>query len=126
MRMNAPLLPRAKPRARDSASRGALTLFYCGVTVVIGLLAYAGIFLTGPAARPLQATAENPMRLAKIQLSQSDGKGQCRQVVFDNASGAFEEAGMSRCRNLIPEELLVDTVRTRAGHTDAFVRAFKR
>jgi hypothetical protein len=126
MRMKPRPLPRATSRARHGASKGAYALFYCGVVVGVGLLVYAGIFLAGPSARPLQAAAESPMRVAKIQLNQSDGKGQCRQVVFDNASGRFEEAGMSRCRNLIPEELLVDTVRTRAGHTDAFVRAFKR
>jgi hypothetical protein len=119
-------LPRAKSRAHQRASRGAYALFYCGVALGVALLGYAGIFLTGPSARPLPAVAENPMRIAKIQLSQSDGKGQCRQVVFDNASGNFEEAGMSRCRNLIPEELVIDTVRSRAGHTDAFIRAFKR
>jgi hypothetical protein len=124
--MKAHPLPRAKSRAHQRASKGAYALFYCGVAVGVGLLGYAGVFLTGPSARPLPGVAENPMRVAKIQLSQSDGKGQCRQVVFDNASGNFEEAGMSRCRNLIPEELVIDTVRSRAGHTDVFIRAFKR
>jgi len=110
----------------NGASKGAYALFSCGIVVGIGLLVYAGIFLSGPPPRPLLQAADNPMRVARIQLNQSDGKGRCRQVVFDNATGQFEEAGMSRCRNLIPEEMVVDTVRSRMGHTDAFVRAFRR
>jgi hypothetical protein len=126
MRLKPRPLRRASSHIRTSASRGAYTLFYCGVALGVALLCYAGVFLSGPPLPTAQA-ADNPMRvIATIQLDQSGGKGQCRQVVFDNATGRFEEAGLSRCRNLIPEELLVDTVRSRAGHTDAFVRAFKR
>jgi hypothetical protein len=47
--------------------------------------------------------------------SETDGKGRCRQVAFDNVSGRFEEAGTGPCPNLIPEELLVETIRSRSS-----------
>ena len=113
-------------RNRSQASNGAYTLFYCGVALGVGLLIYAGLFLaTPPAARQVQQS-ERAVRHAAIQLAEGDGKGQCRQVVFDNATGRFEEAGMSRCRHLIPDELLVDTVQSRAGKASAFRGAFSR
>jgi hypothetical protein len=113
-------------RARKGPSAGTYLLFYCGLSLGAGLLVYAVLFLSGPPPAPPPRAAETAVLLARIQLNQSDGKGQCRQVVFDNASGNFEEAGMSRCQHLIPDDLLVDTVQTRANLSSAFIRAFRR
>jgi hypothetical protein len=117
-------LRRAKARPRARGFNGTYVVFFCGVALGVGLLAYAGIFLSGPPASVLRRP-ENTPRIARIQLNQSDSQGQCRQVVFDNASGRFEEAGMGRCQHLIPDELLIDTVQRRAGHASAFSRAFR-
>jgi hypothetical protein len=116
---------RAKSRSISGALRAAYAIFYCGMTFGVGLLAYAGVFLAAPPVTAI-GQADNGTRIARIQLDQSDGKGQCRQVTFDNLSGRFEEAGMGRCRHLIPEELLIDSLQARAGQTDAFIRAFRR
>ncbi len=116
--------PARRGRNRNKASAGAYALFYCAVVFGVALLTYAGLFLSGPAAQ--KRLNDNEMRTATIQLDQSDGKGQCRQVIFDNASGRFEEIGMGPCRNLIPDELLVQTVRSRTVQMQGFARAFGR
>jgi len=123
--MISPAVRRAKHRP-NRASAAAYTLFYCGVTFGVGLLAYAGVFLSGPPTRAIEAPPENPQRIARIQFSQSDGRGLCRQMAFDNNSGRFEDAAAGPCQHLIPEELLVETVRARGIQTDAFIRAFRR
>jgi hypothetical protein len=124
--MNPRPTPRAVSRPRR-ASRAAYALFYSGVTFGVGLLAYAGVFLSGPpAVQQGLAPLETPQRIARIQLSRSDGRGHCRQMMFDNNTGRFEEAVAGPCQGLIPDELLVDTVRARGIQTDAFIRAFRR
>jgi hypothetical protein len=115
---------RAKYRP-SRASTAAYALFYCGVTFGVGLLAYAGVFLSGPPTRAIEAP-ESPQRLARIQFNQSNGKGQCRQITFDNNSGRFEDAAAGPCQHLIPDDLLVETVRARGAQTNAFIRAFRR
>jgi hypothetical protein len=119
-------IAQAARRRRGDTSVGAYAVFYGGIAIGVGLLTYAGFFLSTPPSRISQHYADSTPRVATIQLAHGDGKGQCRQVIFDNATGNFEDIGLSRCRNLIPDELLVDTVQSRAAHTTAFSRAFKR
>jgi len=45
------------------------------------------------------------------------------QSAVHNASGRFEDGGTGKCHGLIPDELLVDTVR--ANRADAIGRVFK-
>jgi hypothetical protein len=43
--------------------------------------------------------------------------------LFHNDTGHFEDAGSGACRGLIPQHLLIDTVRGRQA--DAMARVFK-
>ena len=116
--------PVKRPARRTDTTRSAYTLFYSAAGITIGLLMYAG-FVFSRSPPELAGLPEKPRPTAMIRLNQTDDKGRCRQVTFDNVSGRFEEAGTGPCPNLIPEELLVETIRSRSHMTDAFTRAFK-
>lgn len=111
-------------RSRIDATAGACALFYSGTGLGIALLIYAGFFLSGPAPRAASSPQAQKV-MANIRFNQGDGKGKCRQVTFDNASGRFAEGGTGPCPDLIPQELLIDTVRPRAILAESFNRAFK-
>lgn len=116
--------PIKRPARRTDRTASAYTLFYSATGIAIALLIYAG-FVFSRSPPELAGSPEKPKPVAMIRLNQTDGKGRCRQVAFDNVSGRFEEAGTGPCPNLIPEELLVETIRSRSLMTDAFTRAFK-
>jgi hypothetical protein len=116
--------PIKRPARRRDKTAPVYTLFYSAAGIAIALLIYAS-FVFSRSPPELAGSTEKPRPVAMIRLNQTDGKGRCRQVAFDNISGRFEEARAGPCPNLIPEELLVETIRSRSLMTDAFTRAFK-
>lgn len=122
--MKRPTHKPAAGRRRGNATAWSYTLFYSASGIILALVAYASFILAKPPPQVADAPAK-PKLMALIRLGQGDGKGRCRQMAFDNASGRFEEAGSGPCPNLIPAELLVDTIRSRAALADSFTRAFK-
>ncbi len=115
---------RAARRGPGEISAIAYTIFYSGTGFGIALLIYASFFLSAPPPQ-LAGIPETPKVLATIRLNQSDGKGRCRQIVFDNASGRFSDGGFGRCPDLIPQDMLVQTVRARSILAQSFNRAFR-
>jgi hypothetical protein len=108
-------------RAQFVATKGAY-LFFCGAVVfTVALLTVSGFFLPTKAVQSVEH-AVVPIPVAKIQLNQNE-KGLCRQLTFHNDSGRFDEGGFGPCRGLIPEELLVDTVR--GQRNEAISKVFK-
>ena len=124
-RMKALAIRRRGRRRGRAASSAAYALFYSGVGLGIGLLAYAGFFLTGPPQHQQRAKPQvSDGRVATIQFDIPDGRGQCRQRSFNNISGRIEETGSGPCRSTIPEELRVDAD-GKSVRSDAIARAFR-
>src|SRR5262245_57144866 len=122
--MNRPPIVRARyaNRAQFVATKGAY-LFFCGAVVfTVALLTISGFFLPPRAVQSLEHPVGDPIPVAKIQLNR-DERGLCRQLTFHNDSGRFDEGGFAPCRGLIPEELLVDTVR--GQRNEAISKVFK-
>src|SRR5882757_3565396 len=115
---------RARPASRRNYAykSGAYVVFCLGVAVTFAGLTFSG-FVLPPRALP---TAEMPppptVSIATIQLARDD-KGLCRQLLFHNDSGRFDEGGFGECRGLIPEHMLVETLSGRRN--EAIAKAFK-
>jgi hypothetical protein len=108
-------------RGHYRAPRGAYLFFCVAVALTVALLICASLLLP---ARVVQgaATQEVGHPVATIQFT-PDRQGLCRQLLFHNDTGRFEHAGTGTCRNQIPEQLLVETVRGRRA--EALARVFK-
>jgi hypothetical protein len=117
--------PNARVRPASSgnyvASRGAYLFFCAAVIFAVALLTITS-FVLPPRVLPMVELDGRQIPVAAIQLS-ADRNGLCRQVLFHNDTGRFEDAGSGPCRGLIPEHLLVETVRGRRA--DAMARVFK-
>lgn len=96
------------------------TTFCWSVAIGFGVLIVGAASLVrwspDPAALP---EVETPV--ASIQLS-PDRDGVCRQLLFHNTNGRFEDGGTGRCRGLIPDEMLVEST---ARRNEALARVFK-
>ena len=103
------------------ASRRAYVFFCASIVFTVGLLT-AATFILPPRALPNAALPTATFPVATIQLT-PNRDGQCRSLLFHNASGRFEDGGTGKCHGLIPDELLVDTVR--ANRADAIGKVFK-
>lgn len=115
---------RARSVSRQAfVATGATYLLFCGAIVcTVALLTASGLFLPQRAVQSNEPPAAVTIPVATIQLY-SDRRGLCRHVLFHNDSGRFDEGGFAPCRGLIPDELLVDTVRAR--RSDALSKVFK-
>jgi len=100
-------------------------VLFCGA-MLVGLagLTATGFLLPPPAAIVVEPPREGPAE-ANIQLYSDRGQEVCRNLVFDNASGRVSEGGFARCRGLIPDDMIVETVVVRGRRIDAIARAFK-
>ena len=97
-------------------------VFFCGSIVFTVALLTIATFILPPRALPMAELPSAGTPLATIQLL-PNRDGQCRNVLFHNQSGRFEDGGTAKCRGLIPDELLVDSVR--ANRNEAIGRVFK-
>jgi len=103
------------------APRRAYVFFCASIVFTVALLTIA-TFILPPRALPITGTGAAAFPVATIQLI-PNRDGLCRNLLFYNDNGRFEEGGTGKCRGLIPDELLVDTVR--ANRADAIGRVFK-
>jgi hypothetical protein len=108
-------------RGNYVASRGAYLFFCVAVIFAVALLTFTS-FVLPPRALPTVELHGREIPVAAIQLS-PDRNGQCRHLLFHNDTGRFEDGGSGACRGLIPEHLLIETVRGRRA--DAMARVFK-
>ena len=106
---------------RSLASRRAYAFFCASIVFTVALLTIT-TFILPPRALPTVALPAAAFPVATIQLI-PNRDGQCRSLLFHNNTGRFEEGGIGKCHGLIPDELLVDTVR--ANRADAMGRVFK-
>lgn len=95
--------------------------FWASVLLTVALVSFASLYA------PLRALPSPELQVielpvAKIQLT-ANRAGECRHLLFHNDTGRFENDGIGRCRGLIAEELLVNSVRT--NRADALARVFK-
>lgn len=94
---------------------------FCWATALcVGALIVAALSLV-PWPPEAAALPEVETPVASIQLS-PDRDGVCRQLVFHNTTGRFEDGGSSRCRGLIPDEMLTESTSRR---NDALSKVFK-
>jgi hypothetical protein len=116
---------RTAPAARASRGyvppRRAYVLFCASIVFTVGLLTFA-TFILPPRALPTPALPGVAMPVANIQLV-PNRDGQCRHLMFHNDNGRFEEGETGQCHGLIPDSLLVDSIR--ATRADAIGRVFK-
>ena len=114
-------------RGHYVASGGAY-LFFCGcVAFTVALLTLSGFVLPQralPAIGQEKALTKSvaPILVATIQLI-PDRQGICRNLLFHNDTGRVDEGGFAPCRGLIPDEMLVETTRSR--RTEALGKVFK-
>src|SRR5712675_1288002 len=73
------------------ASRRAYVFFCASIVFTVGLLTVA-TFILPPRALPTAALSTTAFPVATIQLV-PNRDGQCRSLLFHNASGRFEEGG---------------------------------
>ena len=111
---------RVTGRGGYAASGGAYLFFCVAVVLTVAMLTFASLVL-GPRDVEPVVLQQPGYRVATIQFT-PDGKGLCRRLKFYNESGRFEDDGSGPCRNLIPDQMLVETVSRRA---DALARVFK-
>ena len=120
-------LPRRTTAARARRSSGATgvayTLFYSATGIGIALLIFAG-FTTWSSPIPV-ANLPAKEHQATIRLNQSAGKGQCRQVSFNNTTGQFAEAGAGPCPNDLPDELQLQNADRARARTEAISKSFR-
>jgi hypothetical protein len=113
---------RARPARRRNYRSGAYVAFCVGVVAAAAGLTFSG-FVLPPRALPSTETPAPPrISVATIQLSR-DEKGLCRQLLFHNDSGRFDEGGFGECRGLIPDHMLVETLSGKRN--EAISKAFK-
>jgi hypothetical protein len=114
-----------RSRRRQSVSAQVTYVIFCGA-MLVGLagLTATGFMLPPPAAIVVEPPREGPAQ-AKIQLYSDRGQDVCRNLVFHNDSGRVDEGGYARCRGLIPDEMIVETVVVRGRRMEAIARAFK-
>jgi hypothetical protein len=116
-----PIEPAVRGSRGYLASRRAYVFFCASIVFTVALLTIT-TFILPPRALPSAALPTAAFPVATIQLI-PNRDGQCRSLLFHNASGRFEDGGIGKCHGLIPDELLVDTVR--ANRADAMGRVFK-
>jgi hypothetical protein len=122
MNRTSPIRARQPSRGQYVAAGGAY-LFFCGAVVfTAGLLTLSGFVLPERALPATEAASGEATPIAKIQLDRNE-KGLCRQLMFHNDSGRFDEGGFGPCHGLIPDELLVETVRVK--RTEAIGKVFR-
>jgi len=127
--MQRPPIVRARyaNRGHYMASGGAY-LFFCGcVAFTVALLTLSGFVLPQralPAIGQEKALTKSvaPILVATIQLI-PDRQGICRNLFFHNDTGRVDEGGFAPCRGLIPDEMLVETTRSR--RSEALGKVFK-
>ena len=121
--MNGPPNARARHGSRGNyaASRGAYVFFCVAVAFAVTLLTFVSLVLP-PRALPTVALRGAEIPVAAIQLS-PDRQGLCRHLLFHNDTGRFEDSGTGKCQGLIPEHMLIETVRGRRA--DALAKVFK-
>jgi hypothetical protein len=116
-----PLAPTVRVGRGYLAPRRAY-VFFCGSIVFTVALLTIATFVLPPRALPTTGMPTIAIPVATIQLI-PNRDGQCRNLLFHNENGRFEEGGTGKCRGLIPDELLVDTVRS--NRADAIGRVFR-
>jgi hypothetical protein len=116
-----PIEPTVRVSRGYLASRRAYVFFCASIVFTVVLLTVA-TFILPPRALPNAALSTAAFPVATIQLV-PNRDGLCRSLLFHNTSGRFEDGGTGKCHGLIPDELLVDTVR--ANRADAIGRVFK-
>jgi hypothetical protein len=121
-----PRLPRSRSAraSTQGASVGAFLFFACAVVFTIVLLAVTSKFTPLALQAVVPPGAEN-IPVAMIQLP-PDASGRCRTLLFHNDKRSVEEGGIGQCHGLIPEDMLVWTLRNKgAMRNEAVSRAFK-
>jgi hypothetical protein len=114
-------------RARHATRRnyayrsGAYLLLWFGIALAVVMLTFSS-FVLPPRMVPTEAKAAYVVPVASIQLL-PDANGLCRQFMFHNDSGRLDEGGITECRDLIPDRMLVETVRSRRN--EAIAKVFK-
>jgi hypothetical protein len=111
-------------RGHYVASGGAYLFFCASVAFTVALLTFSG-FVLPQRAVPLPAhdpVVVEGVPVATIQLI-PDRNGICRNLMFHNDTGRVDEGGFAPCRGLIPDEMLVETTRSR--RIDALGKVFK-
>jgi hypothetical protein len=114
---------RRAPRRQSVATQVAYVLFCGAMLVGLAGLTATGFMLPPPAAIAIEPPPEGVAE-AKIQLYSDIGQDVCRNLVFHNDSGRFEDGGFARCRGLIPDAMIVETI-VRGRRTEAIARAFR-
>jgi hypothetical protein len=115
-----PLEPTTRVSRGYLAPRRAYVFFCASIVFTVALLTIA-TFVLPPRALPPMTVPTAAFPVATIQLI-PNRDGQCRNLLFHNKTGRFEEGGTAKCHGLIPDELLVDT---RINRADAIGRVFK-
>jgi len=100
---------------------GAYVLFWLSIILTVALVSFASLYAP-PRTLPSPELQVIELPVAKIQLT-ANRAGDCRHLLFHNDTGRFEDDGVGRCRGLIAEELLVNSIRT--NRADALARVFK-
>jgi hypothetical protein len=103
------------------ALRRTYVVFWVSMIVTAALLTFVTLYVR-PRALPIPEMQAVELPVAKIQLT-ANRAGLCRHLLFHNDTGRFEDDGTGRCRGLIAEELLVNSIRT--NRADALARVFK-
>jgi hypothetical protein len=112
----------ARPARRRNYRSGAYAAFCVGVVAAAAGLTFSGFVLPPRALPSVETPAPPRISVATIQLSR-DEKGLCRQLLFHNDSGRFDEGGFGECRGLIPDHMLVETLSGKRN--EAISKAFK-
>jgi hypothetical protein len=103
------------------ALRRTYVVFWVSMIVTAALLTFVTLYVR-PRALPIPEMQAVELPVAKIQLT-ANRAGLCRHLLFHNDTGRFEDDGAGRCRGLIAEDLLVNSIQT--NRADALSRVFK-
>jgi hypothetical protein len=96
---------------------------FCGGVIAIAILCLicAGL-LVPPPTFPAGDPRAPKDAVAKIQLN-PDQRGLCRNLVFHNDSGRFEDSGTGRCKGLSDDEM--HAAMARENRASSMARVFK-
>jgi hypothetical protein len=104
-------------RNRDFITR------FCGGAIAVAILCliFAGL-LVPPPTFPEGDPRRPKTPVASIQFN-PDQRGLCRNLVYHNDTGRFEESGTGRCKGLSDDEM--QAAMTREHRANSMARVFK-